>query len=126
MIPQTPAQLSLSLDPALSDRHASLKSCFAACVYGIGIERVASKLDLSPSHLSEALGGGGDRGRKVDLDWLERYVATYGDTTPVLYLVAKFLRDPSANDAARADRIENLLGELASLVGDGKKAGRKR
>lgn len=118
MIPLNPAQLSLSLDPALSDRHASLKSCLAACIYQRGIERVAGKLDLSPSHLSEALGGGGERGRKVDLDWLERYVATYGDTTPVLYLVAKFLRDPSANDAARADRIENLLGELASLVGD--------
>lgn len=118
VIPQLPTQLSLALDPQMSERHRSLKSCLAACVYQHGLERVAAKLDLSPSHLSEALGGGGERGRKVDLDWLERYVETYGDTTPVLYLVAKFLHDPKANDDARQGRIENLLSELATLVGD--------
>lgn len=118
MIPLNPAQLTLPLDPALADRHPSLKSCFAACVYQRGVERVAGKLDLSPSHLSEALGGGGDRGRKVDLDWIERYVQVYGDTTPILYLVAKYLQDPRAAEVANRSRIEFLLGELAAAVGD--------
>jgi len=66
----TTQQLSLSFDPDLADQHRSLKECVACRVYQQrgGVTAVAGKLDLSPSHLSEVLAGGGDRHRKFDLD----------------------------------------------------------
>lgn len=62
-------QLALSFDPDMAEQYRSLKECVASRVYNQrgGIAAVAGKLDLSPSHLSEVLGGGGDRHRKFDL-----------------------------------------------------------
>ncbi len=106
-------QLTLDLDPALCEQHRSLKECLASRVYAQrgGVTAVAGKLDMSPSHLSEVLGGGGERNRKFDLDELERYIATYHDWTPIQYLVSKFMPQ---QDAARAQALARLadLGEL--------------
>lgn len=60
MIPQAPAQLSLPLDMSVIQQHRTLKECIAARVYVQrgGLSAVAGRLDMSPSHLSEILGGG--------------------------------------------------------------------
>lgn len=114
-----PTQLTLSFDPALTEQFRSLKECLAQRMYSQrgGITAVAGKLDMSPSHLSEVLGGGGDRHRKFDLDELERYLTTYRDFEPIRYLCAKFLGDLGAEQASAtarvAEQLETLMQTLA-------------
>ena len=118
-------QLTLSLDPGVSV-HPSLKACIASGVYQRGITSVAGKIDHSPSHLSEALSGN-DR-RKFDVDDLEAYIAATGDTTPILYLAAKFLRDPSVQQQEALAQLGRALPQLLALAeaaGLSPKAGRR-
>lgn len=107
------AQLTLSLEPGVSV-HPSLKACIAAGVYSRGVVAVAGKIDASPSHLCEALSGN-DR-RKFDVDDLEAYIAATGDTTPIQYLVAKFLRDASVVQAEALNRLVGLAETLPGLI----------
>ena len=107
------SQLTLSLEPGVTI-HPSLKACVAAGIYQRGIVAVAGKIDASPSHLSEALSGN-DR-RKFDVDDLEAYIASTGDTTPIMYLVAKFLRDPGVQQQEALQRLVGLADQLPALL----------
>lgn len=107
-------QLTLTLAPALTVQHSSLKECVAAGVYRRGVVAVAGKIDRQPSHLSEALSGN-DR-RKFDLDDLEAYIATTGDTDPVLYLVQKFMRDPEAVRQEALERLAEIVQGLPAML----------
>jgi hypothetical protein len=107
------AQLTLALDPGVSV-HPTLKACVAAGIYQRGIVAVAGKIDRSPSHLSEALAGA-DR-RKFDIDDLEAYIKATGDTTPIQYLVAKFLRDPGVAQQEALNRLVGLAETLPALL----------
>ncbi len=123
-----PQQLAISYEPGLVDQHRSLKECVAACVYRQrgGITAVAGKLDLSPSHLSEVLAGGGERHRKFDLDEFERYVQAYGDTTPILYLCAKYLSSQGTDQAAAALQLRAMLEQLPGLLAAAGVQGKRR
>lgn len=109
-------QLTLPLELSLAAEHRSLRDCIAACIYARGVARVASKIDFSPSHLSEALAGGGERGRKFGVDDLEEYVARTGDKTPILYLVAKYLGDPEARRAEALSRLAAIADQVPGLL----------
>ena len=115
-------QMSLSFEPGLSARSRSLREHVATQVYQRGLTTVAGKIDLSPSKLTEKLAGQ-DRGgtpRGLTVDELETYIAATGDTSPVLYLVDKFLRDPGAvqqEAMARFAASLPLLLELAAAAG---------
>ena len=121
VVPQAPAaQLKLPLEPGLTVRHHSLKDCVAASIYRQrgGIAAVAGRLDMSPSHLSEVLGGGGgERGRKFDLDELECYLEAYGDVTPVLYLIARFLPDVDLDARAKLVTLQERLDDVVAAFG---------
>jgi len=116
--PQLPTQLPLAFDPDLADQHRSLKECVALCIYRQrgGLTAVAGKLDLSPSHLSEQLAGGGDRNRKFDLDTLESYIDEYNDLTPIQYLIAKYMPDQVHTQAAAMASLALLAESLPSLL----------
>lgn len=107
-------QLTLTLEAGVGTRYRSLKECVASGVFQRGVVAVAGKIDRSPSHLSEALSGG-DR-RKFDLDELERYLETTGDTTPIYYLVAKFLRDPEVSQREALAKLASLAELLPGLL----------
>ena len=106
-------QMTLALDPGVTI-HPSLKACIASGIYQRGVVAIAGKLDVSPSHLSESLSGN-DR-RKLDVDDLEAYIAATGDTTPIQYLVAKFLRDPTVVQQEALQRIAALAETLPALM----------
>jgi hypothetical protein len=111
------AQLTLQLEPGLSARHRSLRACVAAGVYAKGLDRVAVKIDVSPSKLSEKLSGGtGDRKRDIGLDEFERYLDSTDDRTPVLYLIDKYLSDPRARQVEALARVESLLADLPAAL----------
>lgn len=108
-------QLTLEFEPALTERHRCLLDCVAAGVYQRGLKRVASDLDKAPGNLSRELGGESDRHFSVTA--LERYIQTQGDLTPILYLIARYMGDQAQAEAATMKRVETLLSEVASLVG---------
>jgi hypothetical protein len=106
-------QLTLDLDPSVTQAHRSLRDCVAAGVYRRGLKTVAMDLDLSPGNLSVALSD--DPHRKFSVDELERYVQTTGDKSPIFYLVAKYLGDEaSAREHALADLLQQLPQMLAA------------
>jgi hypothetical protein len=118
-------QMTLSLEPGIATRFRTLRECVATGVYQRGVVAVAGKIDRQPSHLSEALSGA--ERRKFDVDDLEAYIHETGDTSPILYLVAKFLRDPGvmqlealAKLAALSEMLPNLLAQ-AGLAPQGKR-----
>ena len=113
-----PQQMTIDLDQTLLAQHRSLKDCVAACIYRQrgGITAVAGRIDMQPSHLSEVLGGGGERNRKFDLDELERYIQQFNDTTPILYLAAKYLNDSGAEQQAAQQQLRALLQALPAVA----------
>lgn len=111
------AQLTLQLEPGLAARHRSLRACMAAGVYSSGLDRVAVKIDVSPSKLCEKLSGGaGDRKRDIGLEEFERYLEKTGDRSPIFYLIDKFLSDPAARQQEALARVADLLADLPAAL----------
>ena len=120
---QTPEQMTLDLDPGLTDRYRSVKEVIAAGVYRRGLKRTAADLDVAPGNLSVQLSGDGQR--HLDVDLLERYIHVTGDLTPIHYLVSKYCGDKTADKDEAVERLRQMLSELPRLldsVGASKKA----
>ena len=126
--PTNSAQLSLSFEQGLSAKHPSLRACMASGVYQRGLVAVAGKIDMSQSKLTEKLSGGGnDRKRDIGLDEFERYLEKTGDSTPIYYLIEKFLSDPQVRRDIALSRVTELLEALpAALSAAGVTPQRKR
>lgn len=105
-------QLSLTLEPGLANRYRDLRECFAACVYQRGLGRVAAAIDVQPSNLSAMLGG--DRPMHAEL--VERYMQQFGDTTPALYLAARYCQDPQAIQQQAIAQIPAVIQQLQTLM----------
>jgi len=105
----------LQFEPGLLDRYCSLRECVTAGVYQRGLKRVAADLDKAPGNLSRELGGDSDRHFSVEA--LERYIQTQGDLTPIYYLIARYMGDQAQAEAATMKRLEDLMGQVAALVG---------
>lgn len=111
---QASSQLTLCFEPGLSDRHLSLRDCVAAGVYQRGLGRVAIDLNKAPGNLSVELSG--DVARHFSIDSLEAYIAKTGDTTPIHYLVDKFLSDKSNKQSEAMAQLAPILAQLAPLM----------
>lgn len=100
-------QMTLDFEGGLTSRYRSLKDCIATGVYQRGLKRIAIDLDTAPSNLSVQLSG--TDARHFDVDKLEQYIERSGDTTPIYYLVEKFLSDKNAKkDAAMVEALAAL------------------
>ncbi len=112
------SQLTLSFERGLADRHLSLRDCLVQQVYSRGHGRVSNLMDVAPSKLTEKLAGMDSAGkpRGLTVDELERYIDKTGDTTPVLYLVDKYLRDPQAQQQEALARLASLADQLPALL----------
>lgn len=105
-------QLSLSFEPGLAQRYRDVRECFANCVYQRGLGRVAAACDVQPSNLSAMLSG--DRNLPIDL--VERYMAEFKDTTPALYLAARYLQDAQTIQQQALAQLPAVLNQLQSLM----------
>ena len=108
-------QLTLELEPGLTERFASLRECMVACVYQRGLKRVAMDLAKEPGNLSRQLDG--DSGHHFSVESLERYIQTQNDLTPIYYLISRYLSDQAAVEGATLRRVETLMQEVAALMG---------
>jgi hypothetical protein len=114
VITKQEGQLTLSFEPGLSDRHMSLRDCIAACVYQRGLGNIAIDLNKAPGNLSVELSE--DTSRNFSVDSLERYVEKTGDTTPIYYLIDKFLNDQGHKQNAALAQLAPMLRQLAPLM----------
>ena len=107
-------QLTLDMEPGLTERYSSLKEVIAAGVYRQGLKRVAGKLYVYPGNLSVMLADDGQR--HFDVTLLEQYISEFDDVTPILYLAAKFCGDRFADRDDALGRVQSLLEELPGLL----------
>ena len=69
-------QLTLELEPGLTQRFRCARDAVAQGVYQRGLKRIAGDLDMAPGNLSVALGDDGVR--HLSLDHFERYLGDQG------------------------------------------------
>lgn len=111
-------QLSLTFEPGLAQKYRDLRECFAACVYQRGLGRVASAVDVAPSNLSAMLSGE----RNLDSGLIEKYMAEFKDTTPALYMAAKYLQDATTRQQQAIAALPGLVDQLNRLMAEAGRA----
>lgn len=107
-------QLTLSFEPGLSERFHSLRECVATGIYQRGLSSVAIDLNKAPGNLSVELSE--DNTRKFSVDSLETYIQKTGDTTPIHYLIDRFLHEKSRKQEQALAQLAPILAQLAPLM----------
>ncbi len=102
-------QVTINFEAGLAESYPTCREFIASRVHSQGKPQkaVAADMDYSPSDLTRKLAQSPDDSRRFTLDDLERFIETQGDTSPVLYLVEKYLTG--------ADRIAQLEAEITRL-----------
>jgi hypothetical protein len=128
MTPVPMSQLTLSLEPSLSERWPTLREFVA---HRVGIQAkpaktIAADMDLAPGTLSRKLHPSETDTARFNVDDLERYLAVSGDASAIVeYIASKFL---GGGDEQRQARLlahaETLAAELSRTVASMK--GKKR
>lgn len=119
-------QLTLDFEPGLVDRFSSLREYLAHCVQvqAKPAKTIAMDMDLSPSTLSRKLSPGDGDTQRFNVDDLERFIQTTGDTSAIVYLAAKYLENDEARRLRMLSRAEQMLPELARILQSIQDAGR--
>lgn len=111
-------QLTLDFEPGLAERHDSLLSCVRECIYRQRgpLKTTAANMDMSQSELSRKLADNPEDVRRFTIEDLERYLDATHDTTPILYLVEKYLTDAEARQRAALAELAKLAPQLLALM----------
>ncbi len=118
-----PSQLTLNFEPSLPERFSTLREFIGhrVQVQGKPAKTIAMDMDMSPSTLSRKLSPSETDTQRFNVDDLEAYIRTTGDTTAIEYLAAKYLHSDEQRQARAIARVEALATEftraLASLKG---------
>ncbi len=114
LIEQPLGQLTLSFEQGISDRYRSLRECVASGVYQRGLGNCAIDLNKAPGNLSVELSE--DPARNFSVESLEQYITKSGDTSPIYYLIDKFLHDKDHKQNAALAQLAPMLQQLAPLM----------
>lgn len=76
----------------------------------------AADMDQSQSDLSRKLAGNPDDPRRFSVEDLKRFIRATGDTTPILYLVEKFMADEETKQRAAHQRLAEMLPDVLALI----------
>ncbi len=111
-------QLTLQLDPALHERFPSAREYLAhrAQVQHKPLKTIAADMDMGPSTLSRKLAPGAGDTQRFNIDDLEAYIRSTGDTSIIDYLAGKYLSSDESRKVAAIARVERLGAELASAL----------
>lgn len=107
-------QLTLCFDQGISERHINLRACIASGIYQRGLGNVAIDLNKAPGNLSVELSE--DASRHFSVDSLEKYIEKTGDTTPIYYLIDRFLGEKSNRKNEALAQMGPILAQLAPLM----------
>jgi hypothetical protein len=105
-------QLALTLEPGLAQKYRDLRECFAACVYRVGLGRVAAMVDQAPSNLSAMISGD----RHLPTDVVERFMQGTSDTTPALFIAARYLQDAKTVQQQALAQLPGMVAQLNTLI----------
>ena len=113
-----PSQLTLSFEPAISERFPSLREYIAhrVQVQAKPAKSIAMDMDMSPSTLSRKLAPSDSDTQRFNCDDLETYIRVTGDASAVEYLAAKYLQSDASRNARTIARVESLASELTSAL----------
>lgn len=118
------AQLPLNFEPGLTTRHRTLEDCCAAVVHNsrIGLDGVASHIDMAPSELSRRLNAhlpareGESNNRPLRISDFVGIVDATQDYRPIYWLVERFLRDPEVVKTQALHQLVAFVPMLQSLI----------
>lgn len=104
-------QLTLNFEAGLSECYGSCREYAQALIHQQGrpVKVIAADMDLSPSQLSRKLAQSPGDSARFTLDDLELFMQVTGDTSPIKYLIDKYLAN------ATSKKIEDMERELALL-----------
>ena len=102
-------QITLNYDSGLTSSYGSCREYVASQVHQQGVAQkcIAADMDYSPSQLTRKCSQSPNDSMRFTLDDLELFIEVTGDTSPVLYLIEKFLTE--------GDEISRLKARLAEL-----------
>ena len=112
------SQLTLNFELALAERFPTLRDflAFRVQVQAKPAKVIAGDMDMSPSTLSRKLSPGEGDTQRFNVDDLERYIQSSGDTSAVEYLASKYMCSDENRHARAIARVEALSTELAGLL----------
>lgn len=117
------SQLTLALEPGLLKRYTTLRECVQHSVLSDprGLKGVAADVDLSVSELSRRLNPSPDDPRSLDVNLFVEIMDSTNDTTPLRWLIARFLPDDDQRRAVALQQLERMLPEIAAVLSDAKR-----
>lgn len=112
------SQLTIDFEPGLTERHDTLLDCVRECAYTNRnpLKTIAADMDLSQSELSRKLANNPEDPRKMSVGDLEKFIVATGDTTPIYYLVEKYLQDESAKQKQAISALAKAMPDILSLM----------
>ncbi|MGB3835903.1 phage regulatory CII family protein [Castellaniella sp.] len=112
-----PSQLTIDFTPGLTERHSSLLDCICEAAYTSRnpLKTVATDMDTSPSELSRKLANNPGDPRKFTVDDLVRFIDATGDTTPIYWLIERYLQDSEAKQKHAMAALTKAMLDILAL-----------
>lgn len=110
-------QLTIDFTPGLTERHATLLACVRECAYSHRnpLKTIAADMDMSQSELSRKLAENPEDPRKLSVGDLESFILATGDTTPIYWLIEKYLQDDSVKQKQAMAALTKALPDILAL-----------
>lgn len=121
----SPAQMTLSFEPALPDRFPTLRAFVAhrAALSQKHMKVQAGDMDMAPSTLARKLNPADGDTQRLNVDDLEAWIQSTGEAAAVIeYLAAKFMDSPEARRARMLSKLEGMVPELLASIASLKEA----
>lgn len=115
----SPAQMTLSFEPALPDRFPSLRAYVAhrSSLTQKSQKTQAADMDMAPSTLTRKLNPAEGDTQRLNCDDLEAWITSTGEASAVIeYLAAKYMDTPEARKARLLSRLEGSVPELLQML----------
>ena len=112
-------QLTLNFDPALHERWPTLRAfvAYRSALVRKSLKVQAADMDMAPSTLSRKLNPAEGDTQRLNCDDLEEWLSSTEDAAAVVeYLASKFLHSDAHRKARTLARVEELSGELTTLL----------
>ncbi|AEC22312.1 hypothetical protein PT7_P076 (plasmid) [Pusillimonas sp. T7-7] len=113
----SPTQLTIDFTPGLTERHDSLLECIRQGAYSHRnpLKTIAADMDMSQSELSRKLSNNPDDPRKLSVGDMERYIQATGDTTPIYWLIEKYLQDDGIKQKHAMAALTKAMPDILAL-----------
>ncbi|MFT0547469.1 phage regulatory CII family protein [Allopusillimonas ginsengisoli] len=110
-------QLTIDFTPGLTERHDRLLDCIRQGAYSHRnpLKTIAADMDMSQSELSRKLANNPDDPRRLSVGDLEKYIEATNDTTPIYWLIEKYLQDDGVKQKHAMAALTKALPDLLAL-----------